>query len=186
MKTSVIPDQSTAFFHADEIVRYLGLTPGMKVADFGSGSGFLAVVLARAVGSEGHVYAVDILETAVESARSRARFFSLPQMTAVRGDAARVGGSGISDASLDMVVCSNLFFQVQDREREAVFQEVKRALKQKGALAIMEWKEDAPFGPPKDARVTRSQLIELGKASGFSLQKEFTAGSHHFGLIFSS
>jgi ubiquinone/menaquinone biosynthesis C-methylase UbiE len=42
------------------VVESLGLTPGMKVADLGSGSGLFTRPIARAIGPGGVAYAVDI------------------------------------------------------------------------------------------------------------------------------
>lgn len=53
------PDR-IAGLKADEIVASLGLKPGMVVADLGAGPGIFAVLLAKAVGPSGKVYAVEI------------------------------------------------------------------------------------------------------------------------------
>ena len=172
----------SAFFNPEELAQYMGIRSGMKVADFGSGSGFFAVMLARATGLDGHVWAVDILESAGEAARSRAKFYGLPQVTVMRGDVTRPGGSGLADRSCDLVLCSNLFFQV--KEHAAVLQEVGRVLQDKGTLVVIEWKADGILGPPKDARVSRERIIELADQAGFTLEKEFNAGSSHIGLLF--
>jgi predicted methyltransferase len=41
----------------DELLRFLGLRPGMRLADLGAGFGYTTFLLARAVGPEGVVYA---------------------------------------------------------------------------------------------------------------------------------
>jgi cyclopropane fatty-acyl-phospholipid synthase-like methyltransferase len=44
----------------DRVVQALGLVPGQTVADIGAGTGVFSRALARAVGEEGTVYAVDV------------------------------------------------------------------------------------------------------------------------------
>jgi SAM-dependent methyltransferase len=51
-----------------EVIKELGLKPGMAVADVGAGTGLYTRLLAPAVGKEGKVYAVDIAESFVEHA----------------------------------------------------------------------------------------------------------------------
>ena len=48
------------------IVAALGPEPGSNVADVGAGTGFIAWLLAREVGSEGKVYAVDISQESLD------------------------------------------------------------------------------------------------------------------------
>ncbi len=55
-----------------EIFEALALRPGATVADIGAGDGFLAVRLAKAVGPEGRVLAVDINEKALGKLTERA------------------------------------------------------------------------------------------------------------------
>ena len=53
------------FLNPETLLREVGLTPGMTVADFGCGNGFYAVAAGSMVGKKGQVYAVDILEEAL-------------------------------------------------------------------------------------------------------------------------
>jgi len=46
-------------FKATEVVDALGLREGAVVADIGAGGGYFSMLLARAVGPTGRVYAVD-------------------------------------------------------------------------------------------------------------------------------
>ena len=49
-----------------EIFAALGVRPGVTVADVGAGDGFFTIRLARAVGSNGRVFAVDVDDAAIE------------------------------------------------------------------------------------------------------------------------
>jgi predicted methyltransferase len=63
------------YVHREAIVEAVvgaGAEPGTVVADIGSGSGFLTAGLAKAVGPEGKVYAVDINEKLLDKVRARA------------------------------------------------------------------------------------------------------------------
>ena len=54
-----------------QIIRVLGLMPGMSVADIGAGSGYHTVRLSRALGPGGHVYAQDVTPKYLADLRKR-------------------------------------------------------------------------------------------------------------------
>jgi len=53
------PDRLAAL-QVDRVVEALGLRPGMRVADLGAGTGVFTVPIAKAVGGDGKVYAIDV------------------------------------------------------------------------------------------------------------------------------
>lgn len=53
------PDRIAAL-QVDRVIAALGVTPGMRIADLGAGSGLFTIPLARAVGANGRVFGVDI------------------------------------------------------------------------------------------------------------------------------
>jgi ubiquinone/menaquinone biosynthesis C-methylase UbiE len=129
------------------------------------------------------VYAVDILESALDSVRGKAKFFSLLNIETIRGNLEKDKGSGLKDACCDMVILANVLFQSPNKP--AILKEAKRVLRKSGKAVIIEWKEDAPFGPQTRYRVGKEDLKSMAKEAGFVLEKEFPAGSSHYGLVFS-
>jgi SAM-dependent methyltransferase len=57
----------------ERLFRDAGIGRRMKVLDFGSGAGDVALLVARLVGSEGEVISIDTNSAILETARSRAR-----------------------------------------------------------------------------------------------------------------
>lgn len=49
-----------AALQVDKVIATLNVTPGMRIADLGAGSGVFTIPLARVVGAAGKVYAIDI------------------------------------------------------------------------------------------------------------------------------
>jgi predicted methyltransferase len=60
-----------AWLNVPGIVDALGIVAGAAVADVGAGDGFFTVRLARAVGPNGRVYAVDVTSSILEKLRKR-------------------------------------------------------------------------------------------------------------------
>lgn len=174
-------DQS--FLDPNRIVASFGLEKGEHVADFGAGHGFFAIPMARAVGGDGAVYAIDVQKSVLDVIRSRARAEHLLNIQPVWADVEQPAGSRIKDRYIDFVLIANILFQAENKE--AVIREAHRILREGGRLAVIEWNEaPAPLGPPLVLRVKKNAAVELCRGAGFSNSEEFDAGSHHYGLLF--
>ena len=68
-----------------ELVRAMGLQPGMTVADVGTGIGYMLPFLSRRVGPTGQVIAEDIFDDFLDSAKQRAENQKLENVTFVKG-----------------------------------------------------------------------------------------------------
>lgn len=172
-----------SFLNPERAVSYFDVPRGGMVADFGAGSGFYTMPLARKVGAEGKVYAFDVLPQAVDQIRSQAKLLRLLQVDAVRADLEIERGSRLKDASADFVLVASILHQADDKL--AVLHEAARILKPGRTMAVIEWDQSpAPGGPSMELRLTQSKVKELANAAGFIMDREFEAGSHHFGVLF--
>ena len=68
-----------------ELIRAMGLQPGMTVADVGTGIGYMLPFLSRRVGAEGKVIAEDIFDDFLASAKQRVESQKLANVTFVKG-----------------------------------------------------------------------------------------------------
>ncbi len=173
----------TGFAHPPRTVATLGIESGMKVADFGSGSGAYALLIAEALSGSGHVYAIDVQRDLLRRTHNEAQRRGMTNLSVIWGDLERTGGSKLADASLDLVLVSNLLFQVEDKP--ALLAEAWRTLKRSGRVAMIDWSDSFEgMGPEPRAVVTKEQAVSLAKDAGFSLDGDFEAGAHHWGVIF--
>ncbi len=69
-----------------DILTAMQVEPGMSVADVGAGTGFFSLMLARAVGPNGKVYAVDISPEFLDAIAQRARERGLNNVVTVLSD----------------------------------------------------------------------------------------------------
>lgn len=124
-----------------EVFAALGVKPGQRIADLGSGSGYFTFRLAARVGAEGKVYAVDIDEKAVQKVRQRAEREKLAQVEAILGESA----DPHLPNDLDAVLIVDTYHEF--REFDKTMQAVLRALKPGGRLVIIDG--EGPAGRPR-------------------------------------
>ena len=69
-----------------QLVRLLGIKPGMTVADIGAGSGYYVVRLSPIVGSNGRIIAQDVVPEYLRDLRNRVRNLGLQNVTISLGE----------------------------------------------------------------------------------------------------
>ena len=172
-----------AFAHPPRNIAALGIQGGMVVADFGSGSGAYALGIAERLQGSGHIYAIDVQQELLRRIKSEAHKKNYKNIEIIWSDLEAPNGSKIADHHADIVLISNLLFQVE--AKEAVLAEAWRILDARGTLAIIDWSDSfGGMGPHKKEVVSKDKMLGLAASCGFELVKEFDAGAHHYGLIF--
>ena len=174
---------SVTFSDPKKNVKKLGFREGMKVADFGSGSGAYTIALTQVVGVTGTVYAVDIQKDLLTRTQNSAQQQGYENVEVVWGDIETPHGVKLKDELLDGVVLSNTLFQVDDKIN--TLKEAWRVLKPGGILAVIDWSDSyGGVGPVPEAIVTPAEITVICTDNGFAVQREFDAGEHHYGLLF--
>ena len=174
-----------SFADPKENILQLGLREGMRVGDFGAGSGHYTLAASGIVGGEGKVYAIDVQEDVLRRLRDAARHAGRVNIETIWGDVETKGGTKLRDGTLDAVIVSNVLFQANDRN--ALVLEAKRVLKGGGKLLLVDWA--GPYGglgPPAGRVVPEHAAEELLITAGFHKVKSFRAGPHHYGIVFMS
>lgn len=162
----------------------LGLNIGMKFADLGCGGvAHFVLPAARIVGQSGRVFAVDVLQTVLQSVESKARLENLMNIQYVWADLEVLGSSNIADGSVDVAILKNVLFQ--SHKHDAVLAEAARIMKPAGRLLVVDWKNPgSPFGPPRNIRVKKEDVVAFAQTFHLKEILDFDAGQFHFGLIF--
>lgn len=177
--------------HAPELFQTLGAVKGARVADLGAGSGFFTLRLARAVGPEGKVFAVDINAPVLACLRERVKASGLAQVEVIEGE---VDDPNLGGKDLDAVLIVNAYHEMSAYQE--ILQHLKRSLRVGGKLVLLE-----PYSPEGEKK-TREEQVESHQiapemvaqeleAAGFKvtlLDREFTSNkhedhSHHNGLV---
>ena len=132
-----------------QLIRALGITPGMAVADIGAGSGYHRLRLSPAVGPKGVVYAEDIVETYLATLRREARGRGLSNIRIVIGTA---DDPRLAPASVDRAVMVHMYHEIANPY--GVLWRLAPALKPGGQVGVIDL--DRPIGqhgvPPEVLR----------------------------------
>ena len=147
------------FLSPADVLNQLDLKEDMVAADFGSGSGGWAIPLAKRL-KEGKVFAIDILEEPLSALKGKAELLNISNIETIRADVEGGKISQIGDSSLDLVLITNLLFQVEDEK--GALKEAERTLKGKGMILVVDWKEKAPLGP-KEGRILEAEVKKIAK-----------------------
>jgi len=163
-------------------IAQLELREGMKVADLGAGSGHYTIEAAKKVGEGGRVYAIEVQKDLLARITNLAQGEHLDNVEVIWGDVEERGGTKLKDGSVDAVIISNILFQVENKK--GLIEEAYRILKSKGKMLVIDWIDSyGGMGPPADSVVSSGEAVRLCEDAGLSLEKEFSAGAHHFGFI---
>jgi SAM-dependent methyltransferase len=160
-----------------EVITALSPAPDAVVADIGSGTGYFAARLAHFV-PKGRVYGVDTEPDMVKYLAERAKREGLPNLVSIAG---RPDDAALP-AKVDLVLMVDVYHHISDRE--AYFRKLRGSLKAGARVAIIDFREDAPSGPPKSQRVPPARVkTELARA-GYALSKEHGFLPNQFFLVF--
>ena len=162
-----------------EVIEALKLAPTALVADIGSGTGYFAVRFANMV-PKGKVYGVDIEPDMVKYLSNRAKREKRTNIVAIKGapDDPRL------PRKVDLVLMVDVFHHIENRD--AYLQELRRALKPGGRIAIIDFRLESPDGPPRDARIAPDRVTEELKAAGYRLSDTYDFLPNQYFLVFTA
>jgi SAM-dependent methyltransferase len=160
-----------------EVITALAPAPDAAIADIGSGTGYFAVRLAHWV-PKGMVYGVDTEPDMVKYLAERASREKLPNLVSIAGrpDDAKL------PVRVDLVLMVDVYHHISDRE--GYFRKLLASLNPGARVAIIDFRQDAPSGPPKSERIAPPRVKdELAKA-GYRLAKEHNFLPNQYFLVF--
>ncbi|HEY1266535.1 MAG TPA: methyltransferase domain-containing protein [Candidatus Binatia bacterium] len=165
----------------DEVIRAIAIRPGDRVADLGSGGGYFTFRLAKAVGLDGKVYAVDVDKGLKEALARRAKEEGYSNVVAILAQAE----DPLLPAPVDLIFTSNTYHHLENRAR--YFGNAKKYLKPDGRIAIVEfndkgagWLGSIGHYTPKDV------ILREMKEAGYAVKQDYGFLPRQHFLIFSA
>jgi SAM-dependent methyltransferase len=172
-----------------DTLRRLGLAPGDRVVEVGSGNGYFALPAAR-IADRAAAYAVDLDESLLAELEELADAQGIDNVVPVRGDARDL--ADLLPEPVDLALLANAFHGIDDRA--AFVEGVAAALAADGRFVVVNWRDrpreetaiaGEPRGPPTELRVGPEETRRaVEDASDLRLAREVDLPPFHYGLVF--
>ena len=160
-----------------EVIVALALAPDAYVADIGSRTGNFAARLAHRV-PKGRVYGVDTETGMVKHLAERAKREGLANLVSLAG----TPDDPKLPEKMDLILLVDVYHHIAEREK--YFRKLEGSLKPAGRIAVIDFREDAPMGPPRRERISAERVREeLGRA-GYAFAEEHGFLPTQYFLVF--
>ncbi len=151
------------------LLEALAIKKGQKICDLGCGNGFYTLELARRVGPEGVVYAVDIQP---EMLRMLARRAAEEGLTNIRPILGTFIDPRLPKGEVDLVLCIDVYHEFSHPEQ--MLARIRESLAADGRLVLAEFRGEDPAVPIKPLhKMTKAQVRAELEPAGFELAREF-------------
>jgi predicted methyltransferase len=154
-----------------DLVKAMGLKPGMTVADVGTGIGYMLPFLSRAVTATGQVFAEDIFDDFLAAARMEATNQQLTNVTFIKGTDK---DPSLPQGEIDQVLVLDAYHHFD--YPESMLAGIHKALKPDGKLVIVEYYKSAAAMPNNNGlthiRLDKPDVIKEVEANHFRLVSE--------------
>ena len=157
----------------DLVFEALGLKKGDVVLDLGCGPGDYSLRAAGNVRHSGKVYALDRDQYLLDGLAAEADAQRIWNIETILADMTRP--LPIDDDRIDVCLLFTVLHILQlSASERSLFHEIRRVLKPAGRVAVIECKkEEQPFGPPMDRRLSPDEIEQSVHKFGFD-QPDFT------------
>lgn len=161
-------------------VKLFGFEPGSHIVDFGCGSGYFSVELAKTIGPNGILYAVDQRSEMLDALTERMSSHGLENYRKLLN---REHEIPLETASVHGVFMATVYHELESPQM--VVQEVARVLKPGGRLMVIDWRPiEEEMGPGLHHRITPESVILDAQAAGFEFSGEMGIHNSFFWLSF--
>jgi ubiquinone/menaquinone biosynthesis C-methylase UbiE len=149
----------------ERALRILKIEKGAVVADIGTGSGYMAVRMAKIVGPQGKVYANDIQLGMLDLLRKNVEKAKLTNVVPVLGT---TEDPRLPADTLDLAIMVDVYHEFS--QPQVMLQKIKQALKPTGRLVLLEYRAEDPKVPIlPEHKMTREQVKLEVEHEGFKL-----------------
>lgn len=169
-----------AYQKPHEVIHALDLKPGEVIADIGAGSGYFTFHLARHVGDNGKVYAVDVSPDMILHMNRRIRELKANNVITLLADP---DDPLLPDRSVNRFFFSDSWHHIENQAKYLSL--MKRMLKPGGEIVMIDFhKKDLPVGPPMNMKIGREEVIKQLESNGYRFIKEHTFLPYQYFLVF--
>jgi len=152
-----------------EVIKQLGLKPGMVVCDVGCGNGFYSLTMAKLVAPSGKVLAVDIQQEMLHLLELRAQSEGVENIEPILST---VIDPKVPKDSVDLLLLVDVYHEFSHPKQ--MLAEIRKSLKPNGLVALLEYrKEDRTIPIFPLHKMSKRQILREYRANGFRLAKQY-------------
>jgi len=147
------------------LIRSLDLQPRMVVADIGAGSGVISVLMAKQLGDDGRVIAVDIQDAMLARLKKNAEILDISNIVPHRGE---VDSPCLPEETVDIAIMVDVYHELEFPWEMML--ELSSAIKPGGRVVFVEYRMEDPTVPIKLVhKMTEAQVRREIERPEFSL-----------------
>ncbi|MBX3413063.1 MAG: class I SAM-dependent methyltransferase [Pirellulales bacterium] len=155
--------------NSPKLLDALKVRPGQVICDLGCGNGYYSLDLARLVGPEGRILAVDIQPEMLHLLELRAKRAKLEHIEPIQGTFI---DPKLPEGGVDLVLLVDVYHEFSHPEH--MLQGIRRSLKPDGRLVLVEFREEDPTVPIKPLhKMSRKQILKELEPNGFRLVEAY-------------
>lgn len=152
-----------------EVMKQLGLKPGMTVCDMGCGNGFYSLLMAKAVTPEGKVLAVDIQQEMLHLLKLRSEEQGIDNVVPVLST---IVDPKLPENQVDLLLMVDVYHEFSHPQQ--MLAGIRQSLKPDGLVALLEYREEDRSVPIKPLhKMSKRQILKEYRANGFELVKQY-------------
>lgn len=159
----------------EETLLKFGIQNDGNLLDVGCGIGYFTIPAARFLKNH-KVTGIDISQEIIDIARERAE--GLNNIEFIKS---QEYSFPLENGSMKYILISNVIHEVEDKAE--YFKEIRRVLQADGFVLIIDWeKKEMEMGPPLHERISKDEMIILGKQFGLKLSEDINVSEYHYGI----
>ena len=153
----------------DLAIRLLKIQKGSTVADVGAGSGYITLLLSKAVGPMGKVYANDIQQGMLDLLQKGAAKAKATNVVPVLG---AIDDPRLPADSIDLAIMVDVYHEFSQPQK--MLQHLRDALKPTGRLVLLEYRAEDPAVPIRpEHKMSKAQVKLEIEHEGFKQSRVF-------------
>ena len=164
------------------ILDSIPLSKNMVVADLACGPGYFTIPIARKIGADGMVFAVDSSKVMLRFLENSIAFEAggeIGKIVPLNND---ILHTEVPSGAIDVVLFANILHDIEDKK--SFFEEINRISKRSARIIDIDWhKRSMDMGPPEEIRLSESESRNIIRENGLKIVRTLEAGPHHYGLV---
>ena len=155
--------------HCEELLTALAIEPGQTVCDLGCGNGFHTLKMAKEVGPNGRVLAVDIQPEMLSLLDERVKEAGVENVKPLLGT---LIDPQLPAGEVDLILLVDVYHEFSHPEQ--MLSGMRESLNETGRVALVEFRLEDPTVPIKLLhKMSKKQIIKEWTANGFRLVEEY-------------